>query len=298
MPKKKHRLSWLYEDLPAGHATQTLEEDTLAVSPVEVAYMSDVLAENAPIEELPEDAPAEAAPAEECSVVDEAAPGEECPILEEAPPPEEPPAADEELAADPLIEEARANSEPETVQQKDVLCKSEADRSDEEAARDAEKLDEKSGEVVLICTSCTTMLFIEHDGPCPYSVISLMGSCHESYSWFLHTTCFSCVNEQKHKWTSREQFSNECMAAFRAAILSEAFMKRTGWFEVACRVCRKPLQMAMDEGRRSVAYVKIDVVREETTGNCRMRGLRSVGLAGEKGERSELIDSFVPGGFM
>jgi hypothetical protein len=366
MPKKKHRLSWKYEDLPAGHAAQTPEEDTLAVSPVEVAYPSDILAENAPIEkhpaieseEAPKDAPAEDAPAEEYSTdeaappieeylseeeappaeesrsaeeappieeylsEEEAPPAEESPSEEEAPPAEESPsdeeappaeeyrmvaeapaaeeypAPEEELAPHPPIEEAKADPEPEAAQHINVLSESEADHSDEEAAGNAEDLDDQAGELVLICTSCTTMLLIEHDGPCPYSVTSLMGSCPEFYSWFLHTTCFSCVNEQKGQWTSRAHFSDECMEAFRAAILSEAFMKRTGWFEVAGRVCRKPLRIVMDEGRRSVAYVKIDVVREQTTSNCRIRGLRPVGSGVEKGGRTEIIDSFVPGGFM
>jgi hypothetical protein len=55
------------------------------------------------------------------------------------------------------------------------------------------------------------------------------------------------VNKPKDEWTSKEQFSAECMAAFRAAILLEKFMKRTSWFEVAGRVCRKPLGIVMDE---------------------------------------------------
>jgi hypothetical protein len=53
--------------------------------------------------------------------------------------------------------------------------------------------------------------------------------------WLLHTTCFSCVNGHKRKWAGREQFRNECVAAFRAPMLSEEVMKRTFWFEVAGR---------------------------------------------------------------
>ena len=142
------------------------------------------------------------------------------------------------------------------------------------------------------------MLLIEYDGPYPYRITSSMGSDRESYSWLLHTTCFSCVNKHKHEWGSRDRFSNACMAAFAAAILSEEFMKRTSWFEVAGRVCRKPIRIVMDEARRSVAYGEIDILRMETTAKCRMRGLRSVGSMGKRSGRTEIIDSFVPGGFM
>jgi hypothetical protein len=378
MPKKKHRLSWLYEELAAGNAARAPEEDTLAVSPVEVAYPFDIIAENAlteeppaiETEEAPNDVPAEASPAEdypivekalpaeespiaeeaalieECPIAEEAAPTEECPIAEETAPTEECPIAEETApteecliaeetapteecptaeetapieecpiaeeaapreenptveevpAAYPPIEEAKADSGLEAAQQTKTLSESKVDDSDEETSGNAEKPEDQAGEVVLICTSCTIMLLIEHEGPCPYSVISLMGSYYEAHSWLLHTTCFSCVNKHKHKRVSRDSFSNKCLAAFTAALLSEEFIKRTSWFEVAGRVCRKPIRIVMDEGRRLVAYEKIDVMREETTSNCRIRGLKSVGSRVGMGGRSELIESFVPGGFM
>lgn len=259
-----------------------------------------MLAENAPTEKPP------AAPAEGYATVEESAtveppaaenqeeaiaeapteyPAEDYPIAEPTPEAEAPPADEAALAEYPPIEEATAESEPEAAQEPNVPSKSRAE-------------DSGDGEVVIICTSCTTMLLVEYDGPYPYRITSSMGSDRESYSWLLHTTYFSCVNKHKREWGSRDRFSNACMAAFAAAILSEEFMKRTSWFEVAGRVCRKPIRIVMDEARRSVAYGEIDILRVETTAKCRMRGLRSVGSTGERSGRTEIIDSFVPGGFM
>ena len=281
MQRRKHR----------GHTPPTPEEDTLTVSPVEVAYLSDILAEDALNEESPA-APAEEEPPYDPPVEEAIAeaptdeyPAEDYPIAEPTPEAEAPPADEAVPAEYPPIEEATAESEPEAAQEPNVPSKSRAE-------------DSGDGEVVIICTSCTTMLLIEYDGPYPYRITSSMGSDRESYSWLLHTTCFSCVNKHKHEWGSRDRFSNACMAAFAAAILSEEFMRRTSWFEVAGRVCRKPIRIVMDEARRSVAYGEIDILRTETTAKCRMRGLRSVGLTGKRSGRTEIIDSFVPGGFM
>jgi len=88
------------------------------------------------------------------------------------------------------------------------------------------------------------------------------------------------------------------MAAFTAAVLSEEFMKQTSWFEVASRVCRRPLRIVMGKGRRSVAYEKIDTLREETTVECKIRGLKPLGSRSEKAGRAGLINSFAPGRFM
>ena len=308
MPRRKHR----------GYTPPTPEEDTLTVSPVEVAYPSDILAENASTEESPaapaEEEPPYDLPAEEAiaeAPTDEY-PAEDYPIAEPTPEAEAPCAVEAEtveylpieeataecepeaeapyaVEAEPVeylpIDEATAECEPEATQEPSVPSKSRAEDSDD-------------GEVVIICTSCTTMLLIEYDGPYPYRITSSMGSDRESYSWLLHTTCFSCVNKHKLEWGSRDRFSNACKAAFAAAILSEEFMKRTSWFEVAGRVCRKPIRIVMDEARRSVAYGEIDILRTETTAKCRMRGLRSVELTGKRSGRTEIIDSFVPGGFM
>jgi len=90
----------------------------------------------------------------------------------------------------PPIEEVKADHKSEAVEQTDVLNKSEAEDPDGEGAGIAEKLNDQAGEVVLVCASCTTMLLIRYDGHCPYNVISLMGSNHESYPWPLHTTPF------------------------------------------------------------------------------------------------------------
>jgi len=85
------------------------------------------------------------------------------------------------------------------------------------------------------------------------------------------------------------------MEAFEAAVLSEEFMKATSWFKTAGEVCRKPIRIVMGERGRSVAYAKIDVLREETTDKCRIRGLKSVG---SRGGSTNFIDSSVPGGFL
>jgi hypothetical protein len=335
MPRRKHR----------GYTPPTPEEDTLTVSPVEVAYPSDILAENASTEESP------AAPAEEEPPYDPPAeeaiaeaptyeyPAEDYPIAEPTPEAEAPYAVEAEtveylpieeataecepeaeapyaVEAEPVeylpIEEATAEYEPEAeaphadeaepveyppVEEATAECEREAAQEPSVPSKSRAE-DSDDGEVVIICTSCTTMLLIEYDGLYPYRITSSMGSDRESYSWLLHTTCFSCVNKHKHEWGSRDRFSNACKAAFAAAILSEEFMKGTSWFEVAGRVCRKPIRIVMDEARRSVAYGEIDILRTETTAKCRMRGLRSVELTGKRSGRTEIIDSFVPGGFM
>lgn len=77
------------------------------------------------------------------------------------------------------------------------------------------------------------MILIEYDGPCPYSIKSLMGSNYDSYSWLLHTASLSYVNKYKDKLASRDSFGNEYIAAFITAILSEEFMKQSRWFEIA-----------------------------------------------------------------
>jgi hypothetical protein len=82
------------------------------------------------------------------------------------------------------------------------------------------------------------------------------------------------VNKHKDKLASRDSFGNECMAAFTTAILSEGFMKQSRWFEIADSVCRKPTRLAMDKGRRSVGYAKIDMMREESTVKCRVNKIR------------------------
>ena len=287
----------MYEDTPK-------EEDSLAASPVKVAYPSPACGES-PAEDLPaEEHPIteEASPAEESYSAEEAPSPADDPYdaVDEAPPPAEEPydAAEETPSAEepPAAEEVPAESE--AVEQTDVPIGSRAEDSDGEGANVAEKLGEQAGEVVLICTSCTTMILIEYDGPCPYSIKSLMGSNYDSYSWLLHTTCLSCVSKHKDKLTSRDSFGNECMAAFSTAILSEEFMKQSRWFEVADSVCRKPTRIAMDEGRRSVGYAKIDMMREESTVKCRIKGFRSGKKLGKEGLKNEAVESFMPGGFL
>jgi hypothetical protein len=300
---RKHRLSWMYEETPR-------EEDFLAASPVEVAYPSSaygVSAEEAPIEEppvtleeeMPPDAPPDTPPeeppaAEPYAVADEPSLAEEpCAVADGPPAAEEPYAAAEGA---PATEEVPAESE--AVEQTDVPTGSGAQDSNGEGANIAEKLNNQAGEVVLVCTSCMTMILIEYNGRCPYSVKSLMGDKYESYSWLLHTTCRSCVNKHKDKLASRDSFGNECMAAFTTAVLSEEFMKQTRWFEIAESVCRKPTRIVMDKQRRSVGYAKIDVMREESTVNCKVKGLRSGGILGKDDVKSETVDSFMPGGFL
>ena len=158
--------------------------------------------------------------------------------------------------------------------------------------------DDEGGEVVMVCTSCTTMLLIEYEDFCPYRVICSMGTAHESYSWLLHTTCLSCVNKVKRKYASRDTFGENAIAAFTTGILSEDFMKQTRSFRFADKVCKKPTRIVLDGNHRSVAYVKIDTIREETTNKCRMRGLRALQRLNGRLDRSDLMESFVPGGFL
>ena len=62
---------------------------------------------------------------------------------------------------------------------------------------------------------------------------------------------------------------------------------------------KKQVRIVMDAGGRSVAYVKIDTLREETTRDCRISGVRTVGVDLEEGEEnSKILEGFVPGGFM
>src|SRR2546423_5375988 len=125
MPIKKHRLSWMYEVLPAENAHEIPTEDTLAISPVEVSYPSDVIAESvhtqeppAPEEEPPNDTSAEMPAADEHAIVEEgpaveeysievtpaeeypveATPADEYPVVEEARPAAEAPVAEGETA--------------------------------------------------------------------------------------------------------------------------------------------------------------------------------------------------------
>jgi hypothetical protein len=321
MPRKKHRLSWMYEDLPPGPAADTPKEDTLSVSPVEVAYPSpayDMAVEEGQVadteppaaeEAQPSDAPAEDYVADECLFAEEAPVAHELALAEEyladeSPAAEEVPAAAEPAAVEEMpaecwpVAEVGAALDPEAVQLTNVLIKSEVPNADGVGTQKAEKLEDQVGEVALVCISCTTMLLIEYDGPCPYKVTSTMGPNHESFSWLLHTTCLSCVKKHRHPCFSRDSFSDRCVAAFSAAMLSEDFVRQTRWFETTNRVCRKPTRILMGDGRRSVAYVKIDAVRDETTTKCRIRGLRPVGEMGRKGGRREIVESFAPGGFM
>ncbi len=243
----------------------------------------------------------EEAPAEEESLAEEI-PAEECPAAEAAP------AEENEIEVtparkhffefpeeeEPVVEDARPASEPDiSTEQMAAVSNHDFDASNDEITKNPIKLDNRPGEIVSICTSCTVMLFTEYEGPRPYSFTYLMGTDHESYSWLLHTTCFSCVNRYKRKVVSRTQFGNECMAAFGTAMLSEAFIERTGWFDLAAKACKKPLRILMDAEGRSVAYVKIDTLREETTRACRMRGFRK-----EMDGKAEILESSVPGGFL
>lgn len=52
----------------------------------------------------------------------------------------------------------------------------------DEAAENAQKLNDQAGNVVIVCIACTTMLLIEYDGPSLYEVTSLMDSDHKSHS--------------------------------------------------------------------------------------------------------------------
>ena len=323
MPRKKHRLSWMYEE-PKGETApdEPTEEDALAVSPVEVTYSYSVFDASTEAPAVAAEEPAAAAeergeeawrtgpPVEDLSEDDypavEEGPlyqeidraTEEAPIPEEAFPPEEPPALEEMPAQYPPIREANRDHEAEVVPKTDVLTGSEVGNAVEETAETQQQPNNQPGEIVLVCTSCTIMLLIEYDGPCPYYIAEMIGPIYESYSWLVHTTCRSCVKKHTHNAASRSSFGGECVAAFATAVLSEAFMKQTRWFDIADRVCRKPTQIVMDEGRKSVAYVDISVLRDETTEKCRIRGLRSVGeLSGEVG-RNKMIEPFVPGGFL
>lgn len=72
MPRRKPRLSWMYENAP--------KEDTLAVSLIDVDYSSDAPAKNVPTKEPPateeewlNDASAEEYPAHGYPIVEEAA---------------------------------------------------------------------------------------------------------------------------------------------------------------------------------------------------------------------------------
>ena len=248
MPRKKHRLSSLYEGPP-------IEDDCV------VSYQIDT----------------EEPPGVERSIFEEGLAADDNAVDDEFAPPDEPLTIEGEPA---LVHETKAADANET------------------SATDAERSQDQVMEVICICTSCTNMLFTECEGPCPYSFVSLMGSDHDSYSWLLHTTCLSCVKKHKSDSVNREHFGNECMAAFASAMLSEDFMKRTSWFETAGRVCRKPVKILMDELRRSVAYVKIDDVREETTDRCKMRGLKSSGSGDMKSSSIEIVEPFMPGGFV
>lgn len=296
-------MSWKYEDWPGQPAPDTAqEEDTLAVSPVEVAHPCPeyvVGAAEASPEEPPAaafedeyeaatiDAPAEDTPAEDYSTVD-------------APPPADEPPATEEMPAEYVLSgRPQAAPEPETVEQTDTPFDFKYHDPNRESTENAEQLHDQAGEMVIVCTSCATMLLIEYNGPCPYTIASLMGSDQDSYSWVLHTICLSCLKRHDlYQRADRDPFSNDYLAVSTQAILSEEFMKQTYCFEIASRACRKPTRIVMDEHRRSVMCVNIDNIREESTSRCRIMGLRSAAERDGKGSRSEIIESFVPGGFM
>ena len=317
-PKKKHRPSWMYE----GQADSAPPEDTLATSPVELTYPSEMPMRwgyipttsnfEEPAIEAPNDSPraeeaAEEAPPDDLAIeiarsddefaaeaaandapaedyVVEAALAEEYPVDKDV--------SDEE--ASPVVEEPEATTElPESLEELVTSADNKSDDALEDVPKDKAKLEDQPGEIVSICTSCTTMLFTSYEGPSPYSFTYLMGPDHESHSWLLHTTCFSCVNRYKRKAVSRTKFGNDCTTAFATAMLSEEFIKKTGWFDLAARACQKPMRILMDAEGRSVAYAKIDTLREETTNKCRMRGFRK-----EMDGRAEILESFVPGGFL
>jgi hypothetical protein len=61
------------------------------------------------------------------------------------------------------------------------------------------------------------------------------------------------------------------------AILLEEFIKRTRWFEITDTVCQKPTRIVINKRRRSERYTKIDIIREESTVKCKIKGLRSEG---------------------
>jgi hypothetical protein len=54
----------------------------------------------------------------------------------------------------------------------------------------------------------------------------------------------------------------------------------------------------MDKGRRSVGYAKINMMREESTVKCRIKGFRSGEKLGREGVKNEAIKSFMPRGFV
>jgi hypothetical protein len=169
------------------------KEDAHVASPVEVANPSpeyDVSTETPQIKEPPaaeevlintpterflaEDysVTKEPLPIEECPVAEELLPSEECPVAEELSPAKEPPATEEVPAEYSPIEEIKADPEPEAVEQPGVPTGSNVEDTDGDGA---ERPKEQAGEVVLICTSCTTMLLIQYNVQCPYSINSLMG---------------------------------------------------------------------------------------------------------------------------
>jgi hypothetical protein len=169
------------------------KEDAHVASPVEVANPSpeyDVFTETPPIKEPPateevlintpterflaEDYPVtrEPLPTEECPVAEELLPSEECPVAEDLLPAKDPLAAEEVPAEYSSIEEIKADPEPETVEQPGVPTGSKVEDSDGDGA---ERPKEQAGEVVLICIFCMTMLLIQYNGRCPYSINSLMG---------------------------------------------------------------------------------------------------------------------------
>lgn len=271
MPKKKHRLSSRFESTPMEDANPPTDSWLVSEEAPEQDYsvVQGGLAEG------------------DHAMADEIAPLQEPLAREEEAAPVGDHAIDDEIAppAEPHAFEGKAAPLDET-------------KADEAAAMDVGRVQDQFMEVISICTSCTTMVFTECEGPCPYSFVSLMGSDHTYYSWFLHTTCSSCVKKHKGIWGTREDFGNKCMAAFKSAALSEDFMKRTSWFEIAGRVCQKPVKILMNEQRQSVAYVKIDDLREETTDKCKIRGLKSVGSGDKQSSSTEIVESFMPGGFM
>lgn len=142
------------------------------------------------------------------------------------------------------------------------------------------------------------MVHIEYDGACPYHQICLMETAHESNSWVLHTTCLSCIKKVNHNYACRETFNEDWMAAFATGILSEEFMKQTRSFRLAEKLCKKPTKIALNGSLQSVAYAKIDTIREETTNKCRVRGVKALQRLNGRLDRSDFMESFVPGGFM
>jgi hypothetical protein len=172
------------------------KEDAHVASLVGVANPSpeyDVFTKTPPIKEPPAteevltNTPIERFLAEDCPITREPLPTEECPVSKDLLPAKDPFAAEEVPAKYSSIEEIKADPEPDTVEQPSVPTGSKVEDSDRDGA---ERPEEQAGEVVLICIFCMTMLLIQYNGQCPYSINSLMGlRLRILLLGSLHTTC-------------------------------------------------------------------------------------------------------------